>query len=100
MSDELLEVHGVVPAQKPEGVTRLIYENSNGINSIINNNDKLDKAKQVIDDLELDIVAFNNHKLNLRHKNNKTSFSQMFNGGECEIRAVAANNVHENVGRV
>jgi hypothetical protein len=59
VSDELLEVHGTVPAQKPEGATRLIYENSNGFNSRISNNDKLDKAKQVIDDLEPDIVAFN-----------------------------------------
>ena len=27
-------------------------------------------------------------------------FRQMFNGGETELRAVAAHNVHENVGRI
>ena len=74
--------------------------NSNGFNSRISNNDKLDKAKRVINDLESDIVVFNEHKLNLRHKDNKNGFSQMFNGGECKIRSVAANNVHKNVGRV
>ena len=54
----------------------------------------------MVDVLEPDIVAFIEHKLNVRHKDNKNGFSQMFNGGEYKIRAVAANNVHANVGRV
>lgn len=52
---ELLQVHGTEPKRKAEGVTRLIYENLNGINSIITGNEKLENSKQVIDDLEADI---------------------------------------------
>ena len=37
----------MMPAQKPEGATRLIYENGNGFNSRISNNDKLDKHTDV-----------------------------------------------------
>jgi hypothetical protein len=31
VSDYLLEVHGVPPGRKGEGITRLIYENLNGL---------------------------------------------------------------------
>ena len=54
---ELLQVHDTEPKKKAEGITRLIYENLNGINSIITGNEKLEKAKQIIDNLEADIVA-------------------------------------------
>ena len=37
--------------------------------------------------------------MNYRHKDSKNGFSQMFRGGEEEIRLVAGHNVHENVGR-
>ena len=33
IADEILEVHGVVPGRKAEGVTRLVYENSDGLNN-------------------------------------------------------------------
>ena len=33
VADELLTVHGVAPGPKPEGVTRMIYENLDGINT-------------------------------------------------------------------
>ena len=100
--DELLKVHGVAPGAKPEGVTRMMYENSHGLNSRISGNEKLDKAKELIDDLEVDIAAFSEHRLNMMHKDNRNGFSQMFKGGEAEIRSVAAHNVHEGkeVGRV
>ena len=32
ISDEILEVHGVAPGRKEEGVTRVIYENIDGLN--------------------------------------------------------------------
>ena len=102
VDDELLKVHGAAPGSKAEGVVRLIYENANGINSRLSNNDKLDKAKELIDDLEADIVAYNEHRLNLAHKQNRNGFSQLFRGDEAEIRSVAAHNVHEgrDVGRI
>jgi hypothetical protein len=48
----LLEVHGLPPGRKGEGVTRLIYENLNGLQSMMSKqNEKLEKAWQVIDNL-------------------------------------------------
>ncbi len=45
----LLEVHGVPPGRKGEGVTRLIYENLNGLQStLLSKNEKLEKARRVI----------------------------------------------------
>jgi hypothetical protein len=48
--DEVLEVHGTKPPPKPEGVTRLIYENANGIDGRFKNNWKVEKAKDIHDD--------------------------------------------------
>ena len=58
--DYLLEVHGVPPGRKGEGVTRLIYENLNGLQSTLSSkNEKLVKARRVIDDLQADVVCYN-----------------------------------------
>jgi exonuclease III len=102
VTDELLRVHGIAPGSKQDGVVRLIYENLNGLNSRMADNEKLEKAREIIDDLEADIVCYNEHRLNLRHKQNRNGFSQLFRGGETEIRTVAAHNVHESkeAGRV
>ena len=47
-----------------------------------------------------DVVAYCEHRQNLRHKKNKNGFRQMFNGRETDIRAIAAHNAIENVGQV
>ncbi len=77
----LLDVHGLPPGWKGEGVTRVIYENSNGLQSALSKNEKLDKARQVINDLQADVVCYNEHCQNLKHKTNRNGFCQMFNGG-------------------
>ena len=77
----------------------MIYKKANGFNSRIGNNEHLEKAKEIIDELEADLVAYSEHQLNCRHKDNNNSFPQMFRGGETEIRSVAGHNVHESVGR-
>ena len=41
VTDEVLNVHGIKPGKKEEGVTRVIYENPNRLNSRINRNEKL-----------------------------------------------------------
>jgi len=99
VSDELLRVHGIAPGKKADGVTRAIYENLNGLHTKINDNDKLTKAKELIDELEADIVAYNEHRINSSHKLNKNGLSQLFRGGEAEIRSVTGHNTHENVAR-
>ena len=43
----------------------------------------------------------NEHRMNCSQKDNRNGLSQIFNGGECEIRSVAGHNVHKNkCGRV
>ena len=59
LSEEIFEVHGIAPGKKPEGVTRVMYENLNGLNNRSEGNKKLDKAKEITNDLEVDIVAYN-----------------------------------------
>jgi len=71
VSDYLLEVHGLPPGRKGEGITRLIYENLNGLQStLLNKNEKLEKARRVIDELQADVVCYNEHRQNLGHKAN------------------------------
>ena len=93
--DSLLEVHGDPPPSKADGVCRLLYENLNGINNRMASNHKLNKAKQLIHDLEADMVAYNEHRLNLSNKRNINGFKKMFHRGETEIRTLAAHNTHE-----
>jgi hypothetical protein len=86
--------------RKVEGVVRLIYENVYGINNRLCNNDKVEKAKEIHDELEVDIVAYTEHRLNMQHKQNVNGFNQLFKGGEAAIQSVVLHNVHENIGRV
>jgi hypothetical protein len=99
VSEYLLNVHGLPPGRKGEGVTRVIYENLNGLQSALSTNEKLDKARQVINDIQADVVCYNEHCQNLKHKTNQNGFRQMFNGGETELRAIAAHNVNEDAGK-
>ncbi len=95
--EEVLQIHGVAPASKPEGVIRLIYENANGISNKLCNNQKVKKAKEVHDKLEVDIAAYNEHRLNMQDQRNINGFNQLFKGGEADIRSVVAHNVHKNL---
>ncbi len=98
--EEVLRIHGAAPASKPEGVIWLIYENANGISNKMSNNEKVEKAKEIMNDLEVDIVAYNEHRLNMRDRQNVNGFGQLFNGGEATIQALVAHNVHKNIGKV
>ena len=100
VSDEVLSVHGVAPGTKQEGVTRLIYENANGIDCRQLDGRKVTKARAVHNMLEADIVAYSEHRLNYRHSKNRIGFNQLFRGGETDICSIVAHNVHENVNRV
>ena len=95
VNEEVLSIHGTAPGIKGDGVSRLIYENLDGLLNRIGGNEKLEKTKAIIDDLEVDIACFNEHKQNLMHKDNVNGFSQLFRGGEAEVRSVAAHNRHE-----
>ena len=94
IEDEVLEIHGERMAGKQEGVIRLLYENANGIDGRFNNNEKVTKAKELHDELEANVVAYCEHRLNLKNKRNMVGFNQLFWGGEAEVRSVVAHNVH------
>jgi hypothetical protein len=73
--DYLLEVHGVPPGGNGKGITRLMYENLNGLQSTLSSkNKKLEKAQWVINDLQADVVCYNEHQQNLQHKSNRNGF--------------------------
>jgi hypothetical protein len=63
-------------------------------------NEKVEQARQIHDELEVDMVAYCEHQLNMHHKKNGNGFNQLFQGGEAVIQSVVAHNVHENVGRI
>ena len=94
IEDEVLEVHGERARGKQEGMIRLLYENANGIDGRFNNNEKVAKAKELHNELEADVVAYCEHRINLKHKLNKVGFNQLFWGGEAEVRSVVAHNIH------
>ena len=99
-AEKLLRVHGIAPGKKLDGVTRIIYENANSFNTRISGNEKEEKAKKVIDELKADVVCYNEHRVNMKYKENHNGFNHLFRGGEAEIRSVVAHNLHKNVGRV
>jgi hypothetical protein len=98
VSEEVLEVHGVLPGHKKEGITRLLYKNANGLSNRMCGNRKLDKCRDLIDELGADIIAINKHRQNVKHKDNRNGWNQLFKGGEADIRLVVAHNAHESEG--
>lgn len=74
--DEVLNIHGTFPGSKSEGTTRLIYENIDGLNNRLSKNEKLNKMRELHNDLEVDIAAYNEHKTNMAHKSNINGFNQ------------------------
>ena len=78
IDEELLSVHRIAPGKKPDGVTRIIYENANSFNTRISGNEKVEKEKEVIDELEADVVCYNKHRVITKHKENNNGFNQLF----------------------
>jgi len=80
-------------------MVRLIYENVNGLQNRLSGNEKVERAKEIHDELEVDIAAYCEHQLNMKHKKNCNGFNQLFKGGEVAVQSVVAHNVHENIVR-
>ena len=81
-----------------KGVTRLMHENVDFLQNRIGGNKKLQKIKDLVDELQVDLVATNEHKMRLGHKLNRNGISQMLNGGEIEIRSAMGGNAYEKGG--
>jgi hypothetical protein len=73
------------PQKKAEGITRLLCENVNGFTNRLSDNEKVKRCKELHDKLEVDNVAYWEHKLNMKHKRNSNGFSQLFKGGKAAI---------------
>ncbi len=57
IADKVLQVHGTPPLIKGEGNVQFAYENVNGLSNKLSDNEKVKKAKEIHDELEVDIVA-------------------------------------------
>ncbi len=80
-SKDILKVHRVAPGSKAKGITRLLNKNVNGIQCKWSNNWKVETARELHDELEADIVAYNEHRLNMKHnKSNSIGFSKLVEG--------------------
>ncbi len=63
-----------------EGNMCLVYENINQLNTHLSNNGKVEKMKEIHDELEINIAAYCKHKVNFKHKRNVNRFNQLFKG--------------------
>ncbi len=48
----------------------------------------MENAEEIMDELEVDIVAYNEHHLNMQDQQNVNGFNQLFKGGETAIQLV------------
>jgi hypothetical protein len=68
------------------------------LDSRLVDNDKVKRAKEIHDKLKVNIIAYNELQLNMRHPQNVNGFNQLFQGRETELQSIVAHNVHENIG--
>jgi hypothetical protein len=74
--------------KKGAGITYLLYENQNGPPTRVSGNGNVTK-------MEVDLYAFNEHKINSLHLENcRASFGHLFNEGETLTKAIGGNNMH------
>jgi hypothetical protein len=78
VEEGLLQVQGTAPNTKQQGIFRLLGENCNGFNNKIGGNNKIAKALDIKEDLDIDCLLYCKHRLNFSHKDNKNDLKQMF----------------------
>ncbi len=78
VEEGLLQVHGTAPNMKQQGIFRILGENCNGFNNRIGGNNKIAKAMDIKEDLDIDCLLYCERRLNFRHKDNKNDLKQMF----------------------
>ena len=78
VEEGLLQVHGTAPNTKQQGILRILGKNCNGFNNRIGGNNKIAKAMDIKEDLDIDCLLYCEHRLNFRHKDNKNDLKQMF----------------------
>jgi hypothetical protein len=78
VEEGLLQTHGTAPNTKQQGIFCIIEENCNGLNNRIGGNEKITKALEIKEDLDIDCLMYCKHRLNFKHKENKNNLKQMF----------------------
>ena len=78
VKEALLQVHRVAPNTKQQGIFRLMGENCNRLNNRIAGNNKIAKALDIKEELDVDCLLYYEHRLNFKHKDNKNNLRQMF----------------------
>ncbi len=94
VEEGLLQVHGMAPNTKQQGIFRIIGKNCNGFNNWIGGNEKIAKALDIKEDLDIDCLMYCEHCINFRHKENKNDLKQMFQR-KLTCTVVSAHNVNE-----
>jgi hypothetical protein len=75
----LLQVHGTALNTKQQGIFWIMGENCNGLNNRIRRNEKIAKALDIKEDLDVNYcLMYCKHHINFRHKDNKNNLKQMF----------------------
>jgi hypothetical protein len=69
-------------------------ENCNRLTNRISGNEKIAKAIDIREELDIDCLMYCKHRLNFKHKENKNNLKQMFQQ-ELACAAVSAHNIHE-----
>ncbi len=59
----------------------------------------MERAREIHNKLELGLVAYCEHQLNMQHRKNGNGFNQLFKIGESAVQSVVAHNIHKNIGR-
>ncbi len=65
VEEGLLQTHGIAPNSKQDGIFRILCENVNGLNNRISRNQKIVKALDIKEDLDIDCLLYCEHRLNL-----------------------------------
>jgi hypothetical protein len=79
---------------KQSGIFWIMGSNCNGFNDKIGGNEKIAKALEIKEDLDIDCLMYYEHQINFCHKDNKNVLKQMFQRKSGCI-AVLAHNVHK-----
>jgi hypothetical protein len=78
VEDGLLQTHGIAPNTKQQGIFCIMGENCNGFSNQTGGNNKIAKALDIKENLDIDCLMYCKHRINFRHKDNKNNLKQMF----------------------
>ncbi len=100
VNEEVLKIHGYSPPKRGREKSTWYTKYVNGFSNCMSNNWNVEKAKEIQDNLKVDIAAYCEYQLNMQHKQNFNGFNQLFKGGEAALKFIVAHNIHENIGRI